>query len=86
MLIEETNRCKGSICFYNKDVLHIRCITESDAPLCKTVIDFILYLIDYDDRVGRYSALDLKKKRSFDQLIGQTIDQVRRLPLSSSSV
>lgn len=51
MLIEKMDRCKGSICFHNKDVLHIRGITESDALLCKTVIDFIFHLIDHDDRV-----------------------------------
>ncbi len=61
MLIEKTDRCKGSICFHNKDVLPIRCVTEGDALLCKTVIDLIFHLINYDDRIRRYSALDLKK-------------------------
>ena len=79
MFIEQTDWCKGAICFHNKDVLHIRCITESDPLLCKTVIDLILHLIDHDDRVRGYPALDLKKKRGVDQLIGQTADQFRFL-------
>lgn len=79
MLIEKADRSKGAICFHNKDVFHIRCITEGDALLCKTVIDFILHLIDHNDRICGYPALDLKKKRGFDLFSGETTDQFRFL-------
>ena len=74
MFVEKADRSKGSIGFHNKDVFHIRRITEGDALFCKTVINFILHLIDHDDRICGYPALDLKKKRGFNLFIWQTAD------------
>ena len=79
MLVEKADRSKGTISFHNKDVLHIRCITEGDALLCKAVIDFILHLIDHNDRVSRYPALDFEKKRGIDLFIWDAADQFRLL-------
>ena len=79
MLVEKADRCKRTIGLHNEDVLHVRCIAQGDALLCKTVIHFILYLIDHDDRVRRYSAFDLKKERGFDLFIRQAADQFRFL-------
>ena len=79
MLIEKADRCKGTIGLHNEDVLHVRCIAQSDALLCKTIIYFILYLIDHDDRVRRYSAFDLKKERGIDLFLRQAADQFRFL-------
>lgn len=79
MLVEKADRSKGTISFHNKDVLHVRCITEGDALLCKTVIDLILHLIDHNDRVSGYPALDFEKKRGIDLFIQEAADQFRLL-------
>lgn len=60
MLIEQPDWCKGPISFYNKNVLHIWCITERNTLFCKTVVNLVLHLVNHNDRVCRYPALDLK--------------------------
>lgn len=79
MLIEKADWSEGAIGFYNKDVLHIRCITEGDALFCKTLIDLILHLIDHNDRVSGYPALNLEKKRGINLFIREVADQFRFL-------
>src|SRR5699024_4952204 len=75
MLIEKADRCKGTIGLHNEDVLHVRCIAQSDALLCKTIIYHILYRIDHYDRVRRYSAFALKEERGLDLFLRRAADQ-----------
>ena len=76
MFIEKTDRCKRAIRLDNKDVFHIRRITERNSSLCKAVVYFVFHLIDHNDRIGGPSALNFEEKRGFDLFIRQPDDKL----------
>ena len=77
MFVEKADRSKGTIGFYNKDVLHVWCITEGDALLCKTVIDLILHLINHKD-VKCLSRACIGKKEAWGVIWRKAQEKGRR--------
>ena len=75
--VKESDGSKCSVSFYNKDIFHIRLISNFDTLLCETVIHLIFNLINDNDTVRRYAAFKFQKEAVFDFLIRQPADAVR---------
>ena len=62
LFVEQADGCQCSILFYNKDLRHIRRITQADALLCKTAVHFVLHMVNGKDTVRRNTAFNFKQK------------------------
>ena len=57
--IKESDRRKSAVSFNNKYILEIRRISKFDTLLCKAAVNFVFNLINGNDTVRRYAAVNL---------------------------
>ena len=63
---------QGPVGFNDIDLIHVRCIPEGNALLCKTIVDFVFNLVNGNNAVDGNPALNLKKKRVFNLKYGNS--------------
>ena len=76
-IVQELYRRKGGILLHNKYLFQIGGIAEPDASFCKTVIDFVLRMVNNDDAVCGYCSFNFQKESPFDFRIIQPADMIR---------
>lgn len=77
MFVQELYRRKGGVLLHNKYFFQIGGIAEPDASFCKTVIDFVLRMVNNDDAVCGYCSFNFQKESPFDFRIIQPADMIR---------
>ena len=77
MFVQELYRRKGGVLLHNKYFFQIGGIAEPDASFCKTVIDFVLRMVNNDDAVCGNCSFNFQKESPFDLCIIQPADMIR---------
>ena len=77
VFVQELYRRKGGVLLHNKYFFQIGGIAEPDASFCKTVIDFVLRMVNNDDAVCGNCSFNFQKESPFDLRIIQPADMIR---------